>query len=113
MHKNRPPHTTPTGRSSAPATDFFRGDEAYALQVELPGVTPHEMQLDASDGRLSLEASSESLGRRFSRSFRLPQDADVSGISARLDLGVLHVSIPRQATRSAVKISVTTSSVSE
>ena len=109
MQKNRPPHTSPTSRATAPATDFFRGDQGYALHVELPGVAPDDLKLDARDGRLVLEASSEALGRRFSRSYRLPEDADVPEISARLELGVLHVSIPRQAARTPVKIQVNAS----
>lgn len=97
------------GRSGgrAPATDVYTRDGAFVVEAQLPGVKKEEISVDVSDGRLTLSAErrehEESHERSyivrestssFTRTVRLPEGADVAGITAQLDDGVLTVTVP-------------------
>ena len=84
---------------------------AYRISVELPGVEEGDIDLQAHDGVLTLKGEkktereekgetwyfSERQYGAFSRSFRLPPDADEANVSAELKDGVLHVTVPKTA----------------
>ena len=77
----------------------------------VPGVEEGDIDLQAHDGVLTLKGEkktereekgetwyfSERQYGAFSRSFRLPPDADEANVSAELKDGVLHVSVPKTA----------------
>jgi HSP20 family protein len=93
----------------APASEASGGAEAYIITVELPGVAEDDIHLSVSEHvltlqgekRMSREESGESwyFSERaygtFSRSFRLPPDADGDRVSAELKDGVLTVTVPK------------------
>ncbi|MGB1700590.1 MAG: Hsp20/alpha crystallin family protein, partial [Nannocystaceae bacterium] len=55
-----------------PRTDFFRSEGAYAMHIEVPGVSAEEISLDTTERTLSLTASAAVLERRFQRTYRIP-----------------------------------------
>jgi HSP20 family protein len=83
--------------------------DAYEVSVELPGVKTEDIDVTVADGILTVRGEKhserEEKGRSyyfsersygaFQRSFRLPSDADASGISADSEHGVLTIRIPR------------------
>jgi len=93
----------------SPASEASSNAEAYHISIELPGVAEGDLTLDAHDGVLTLKGEkrtsraeqgetwyfSERQYGAFSRSFRLPNDADVSKISAKLTNGVLAIEVPK------------------
>ena len=95
----------------APASEASSGDDAYRISVELPGVDAGDIELSVEDGVLSLKGekrtSREEKGETwyfserqygaFSRSFRLPPDADGDKVAADLKDGVLEITVPRKA----------------
>ena len=95
----------------APASEAASDGDAYRISVELPGVEEGDIDLQAHDGVLTLKGEkktereekgetwyfSERQYGAFSRSFRLPPDADEANVSAELKDGVLHVTVPKTA----------------
>ncbi len=101
-----------------PSIDVSETDEAYHIDAELPGADEKDIDVTLTDGVLSLKGEKRIETERkqknalvkerrygsFFRSFRLPPEADIDGIQARFDKGVLHVTVPKkpeakQATR--------------
>lgn len=96
----------------APASDASSDEGAYRITMELPGVEEKDIDLSVHDGVVSIKgeksAEREEKGETwffterqygsFSRSFRLPPDADGEKVEAHLKDGVLSVTIPRQDT---------------
>jgi HSP20 family protein len=94
----------------APASEASAAENAYAIALELPGVADKDVNVTVEDNVLTVKGekrtSHEDKGETwyfserqfgaFSRSFRLPPDADHEGVSASLKDGVLTVSVPKR-----------------
>lgn len=92
-----------------PAVDLIEEADRYRIEVDLPGVRPSDLSIAAEGRTLRLEGMrpsrvpaggcrchvSERPCGRFSRTFRLPEDADRSGLRVRLEDGVLTLEVPR------------------
>ena len=97
------PHTN---QLQAPAVNTIENEEAFVLELALPGWQKEQVDLRI-DGELLIvsgnrtEETSPSYRRRefglhsFEKSFHLPETVDVEGIEATLDHGVLSVSLPK------------------
>ncbi|MEQ9041542.1 MAG: Hsp20/alpha crystallin family protein [Silicimonas sp.] len=93
----------------APASEASGDDDAYRISIELPGVEEKDITLSAENGIVTLKGEkktereekgetwffSERQYGSFSRSFRLPPDADENKVSADLKNGVLTVKVPK------------------
>ncbi|MFV0246199.1 MAG: Hsp20/alpha crystallin family protein [Qingshengfaniella sp.] len=92
----------------APAMDLTEGQNAYRLSVELPGMTPEDIELRLKDDRLIVigdkidddpEARDYFLCERrfghFHRSVRLPAGIDRDAVSADFAQGLLTVILPK------------------
>ncbi|MEI6389118.1 MAG: Hsp20 family protein [Spirochaetota bacterium] len=95
----------------SPVADISESENAYLIEVELPGLSEKDLKLEIKDGVLSLstavkeEVSEEKrwtwLRRErrefhFARSFLVPDDADGEGIEAKLKDGLLAVTISKK-----------------
>lgn len=99
----------------APASEASQGDDGYRISMELPGVSEDDIHLSVEDGVVQItgekKASREEKGETwyfserqfgsFSRSFRLPADADPAGVKAQMKDGVLTVTIPKRPAAAA------------
>ncbi|MDR1663890.1 MAG: Hsp20/alpha crystallin family protein [Clostridiales bacterium] len=100
--------------------DVEEGENEYLITAELPGVAKEEINLDLTEGRLSISVKREEnvneekknyihKERRvasMSRSVYL-SDANTDDISAKLDNGVLHITVPkREKTQRTRKIDI-------
>jgi len=97
----------------APASEASVNDDDYQISLELPGVDEKDIEVAVNDGILTVsgektakkEASGESwyFSERqfgsFSRSFRLPPDADEDRTEASFKDGVLLVVVPKVASK--------------
>jgi HSP20 family protein len=104
-------HNSESVSDWAPAVDIKEEEDAYVLHADIPGVEPKDIQIDMEDGVLSIrgerkinhEEEGENYKRvervrgSFYRRFSLPDTADAENISAKSSLGVLEVTIPKQA----------------
>lgn len=99
----------------APASEASSDGAAYRIAMELPGVEEKDIHLGVEGGVVTVKGEkktereekgdtwyfSERQFGSFSRSFRLPEDADAEGVAAVLKDGVLTVTIPRKAKTAA------------
>lgn len=95
----------------APASEASASDKAYSIAMELPGVDDKDVELSVTDGVVTVKGEkktsreekgdtwyfSERQYGAFSRSFRVPPDADEAGVSADLKDGVLTITVPKKA----------------
>ena len=93
----------------APASEASGNDNSYHISIELPGVEEKDITLSAENGVVSLKGEkktereekgetwffSERQYGSFSRSFRLPPDADEEKVKADLKHGVLTITVPK------------------
>lgn len=109
----------------SPASDAKLADDHYQIAVELPGVAEDDVELTVQDGVVTVQGEkktereeegdtwyfSERQYGSFSRSFRLPPDADATKVEADLKDGVLTLSVPKRAPKEtgAKKVKIKTS----
>ncbi|WP_137701434.1 Hsp20/alpha crystallin family protein [Marimonas lutisalis] len=98
----------------APASDASSTEDAYRITMELPGVEEKDIDISVNSGVVSVKgektAEREEKGETwffserqygaFSRSFRLPEDADDGKVEAHLKDGVLTITVPKRAAES-------------
>lgn len=99
--------------------DLFVDGDKYVLHADLPGIDPGSIDVDVDGGQLSIRAqrtadtregvkwlARERGGQSFLRQFTLGDGADVEGITASYDNGVLSVIIPVSERAKPRKIAV-------
>jgi HSP20 family molecular chaperone IbpA len=70
-------------------------DEATVLSIDIPGLSREQLQLRIEDNMVHLH-SVEGAPRQVRRSWELPHEIDVPASSAKLDLGVLTLTLQRR-----------------
>lgn len=92
-----------------PSVNTREGEFAYHVDVDLPGVKKEDIKVDLKENVITISAERrfkeevkeedyyriETRFGKFSRSFTLPEDADIENIDASSDNGVLEVVIPK------------------
>lgn len=93
----------------SPPSEAAHDEDAYTVKVELPGVKLEDVELSVRDGVVTVKGEKRSERQEktdtyffserrygsFSRSFRMPNDADGEKISADLKDGVLTITAPK------------------
>jgi HSP20 family protein len=93
----------------SPAINTREGEYAYHIEVDLPGMKKEDINIQVEDNTLVISGERkmkeemkeenyykiESSFGSFSRSFSLPEEADVENIHAESTDGVLEVVIPK------------------
>ena len=94
----------------APVANISETSTDYLIKAELPEVSKEDVKVTVDDGVITISGERrndlgqkdekphriESLYGSFSRSFRLPDDADVGAIHAESRNGILKVRVPKQ-----------------
>lgn len=94
----------------APASEATVRETAYTIRMELPGVAEDDIDLSIHEGVVTVTGEKKSHREEtgetwyfserqygsFSRSFRLPPDADESAVSAEMKDGVLTVLVGKK-----------------
>jgi HSP20 family molecular chaperone IbpA len=104
-----------------PPIDIFETEQGLVLRADLPGVTAESLELQVQDNKLTLFGRVQSdlpeEGRLahqeyhvgdFLRSFILSDDVDHDRISAKINDGVLELTLPRAEKTKPRKIPVAT-----
>ena len=108
------------GVSVTPAVDIHEDDKGYKMEVELPGLTDKDIELNVEDNILTLSSQKEESkeekkngylirerrNREFARTFVLPKDVDRDKIKGEFKNGLLVVSIPKKPEAKPRKIDV-------
>ena len=100
-----------------PSVNTREDEKAYYIEVDLPGVKKEDIKVDIKDNTLTISGERKfkeevkeedyykietSIGK-FSRTFSLPEDADVENIDAKSENGVLEIVIPKVKKEASVK----------
>ncbi len=105
-----------------PSVNTREGEDAYYVEVDLPGIKKEDIDIDVEDNVLTISGERkfskeekendyyriESQYGKFSRSFSLPEKVDVENIHAESKDGVLEVVVPKlkEAEKKAKKIKI-------
>jgi HSP20 family protein len=102
----------PANNSSNLVTDLYEDTDHFRARFELPGVKKdavkielHERVLTVTAERL-VKAGEKESARTLSRSLALPEIVQEDGITAKLEDGILSVTLPKQESRKPKVISV-------
>ena len=94
---------------NAPAADVRETDEGYVVEMDLPGHTEKDLDVEVKDNVLTVSSRKEDkkeekkngyiLRERrassFTRSFRLPEGVEAGKIDASFKNGVLELHVPK------------------
>jgi HSP20 family protein len=99
----------PSGRGVFPPVNVFADKDGYSVKLEVPGVAPEDVTIEAHGRTLTVSGKREnaqpaegSFHRRergtgeFSRSLQLPPDVDASRAEATCKHGILTVRVPKK-----------------
>ena len=103
-----------------PAVDVRETEKGYLMEVDLPGYTENEIDINVKDRILTLSCKKEKNEEKkeggylikernsseFKRRFNFSDDIDEKAISATFENGVLEVNIPKKAETKPVQIEV-------
>jgi len=92
-----------------PSVNTREDENGYYIEVDLPGVKKEDISVDLNDRVLTISGERkfkdevkeenyykiETAFGKFERSFSIPEDADVEGIEAKSENGVLEIFIPK------------------
>lgn len=111
----------PTARRSrvAPPTDLWETDDAFVVEMELPGFGRDELDVAVEQGALTVSGRRdvdaaegedfhvrERTAGQFRRSFSLPSSIRTEDVTARVENGVLRVELPKAEEARTKKIEV-------
>ena len=102
--------------------DVHEGDESFHVEAELPGYTKDQVHVELEDGMLSISAEKteedenekekgkyhlrERCYSQVSRRFTLPSGIDSTKVEAKMEDGVLYLSIPKAEQAQARRITI-------
>lgn len=93
-----------------PATNVIEYEDRFVLSIALPGFSKDTIEIKIDDDVLSISDSQESKGKDepsnyrlrefnysgFSKTYKLPEEADAVKITAGFEFGVLTILIPKK-----------------
>lgn len=98
-------------RAFVPELDVKESKDRYTICADVPGMKDEDVEVSLEGNRLTIRGQREEERREegeqryvmersygsFTRSFTLPETADLEGIQAELKEGVLRIEIPKRA----------------
>jgi len=106
---------------TSPRMDIAENERAYVVQADIPGVAKEDIRLSVDHRRVSIEAEvkretsqkegenilhAERMISKFTRSFTLPAEVDENQADAKLENGVLTLTLPKKEAALPKKIAV-------
>ncbi|MBW2090908.1 MAG: Hsp20/alpha crystallin family protein [Deltaproteobacteria bacterium] len=109
-----------TDSALTPRVDVSETEHEYLVRAELPGYSEKEVDLEITDGLLKLSAEHkeekedkkeeyhlrERRYGKYIRNFRLPDDVNSEKINAKMEHGVLTVTLPKSEKSKPKKIDI-------
>ncbi len=109
-----------------PKVDVKEEKEAYIMDMDLPGKTDKDINIEFKNNVLTISSEEKSDRKekkeekeeskylikersysKFTRSFSLPDDVNSEKIAAKVENGVLHITMPRKAIAAPRRIAIT------
>jgi len=108
------------GRSWTPRADIYETEEHVVIQLDIPGVTADQIDVQCEKGMLSIKgerAFSGDVSKRqyyrvenqygpFERYFEIPRTLDITNIEAKYHDGVLTLAFPKREEAKPKKIEI-------
>jgi HSP20 family protein len=109
------------GATRTPALDVTEADTAYTLQLDVPGVAKEQLKVTVEGRRVNIETLEQDSAEpkdgqrvlyrersavRYARTVSLPAEVDQAASQARIDNGVLTLTLPKKVPTGARQISV-------
>jgi HSP20 family protein len=79
-------------------------DDSYLLHAQVPGVSKEDLSIQFKDDVLSVKG--ENKRYRYFKEYFIPDDADTSSFSARLNNGILSVEVSKLAEKKPLTIQI-------
>ncbi len=108
-------------RTRSPALDVVESERAYTVRLEMPGVGKDDVKVSIDGRAVTVQARSQATEERkesdrvvyrerqaasYSRTFTLASEIDQSDSGAKLENGVLTLTLPKRGARTAAQITV-------
>ena len=105
----------------SPALDVVETEAAYTVKLEVPGVAKEDVKVAIDGRKVSVQAGStavaehkegeqivyrERTATRYARSFTLPLEVEQAQANAKLEHGVLTLSLPKRGAQNASQLTV-------
>jgi HSP20 family protein len=105
----------------SPALDVAETERSYTVKLDLPGVAKEDVKVSIEGRQITVQAQTRRDDERkdgervvyrersvqsCARSFTLPQEVDQAEAGAKLDNGVLTLTLPKRSARSTAQITV-------
>ena len=99
------------GGAFSPRIDVVENERGYQVEADLPGVTKNDLKVSVDGSRVTIEAEvrreterkegesvmhTERVVRKYARSFELPHEVDDAQAVAKLEHGVLTLTLPKK-----------------
>jgi HSP20 family protein len=109
------------GNPRSPAIDVSESERAYCVKLDLPGVAKEDVKISIDGRRVSVEAQTRKEDEKkegdrvvyrersvssYARSFTLAADIDQAESAAKLENGVLTLTLTKRGAPSAARITV-------
>ncbi len=107
--------------TTSPRLNVAETDKSFEVEAELPGVKKEDIKVAIDNQRVTIEGEvkresaekegehvvyAERTSRKFSRSFALPSEVDDANAQARLENGILTLSLPKKPGIGAKQITI-------
>lgn len=111
----------PAEGSVSPRLNVSETDKAFEVQAEMPGVKKEDVKVAIEHQRVTIEGESkreqeqregenvlytERSASKFMRSFVLPVEVDEASAEARMENGVLTLTLPKKQSSEATRIAI-------
>ena len=111
----------PLNETRSPAIDVVETDAAYVVTLDMPGVAKEDVQVSVEGRRLTVQADvrtaapttpagemlySERTSARYARTVQLPKTVDQAQAIAKLEHGVLVLTLPKPVAAQPARIVV-------
>lgn len=109
----------PRARHVSPPVAIWETEDGFEVDVEVPGVSADDLDVSVHGKRVTLKGERKAAQREnatmlrqewgayeFERTFELPVDIDGQGLEAKLDQGILHLTLPKSPGHKPQKVKV-------
>ena len=101
---------------TVPRANTIKTENGYSIEMAAPGFSRDEFELDIDRNTLTVSVNTEDTAdyeknvtvreykfQSFTRSWTLPETANIDGIEARYEAGILYIDVPVEAERRSRK----------
>tara|TARA_B100002019_G_scaffold274593_1_gene271720 strand:- start:350 stop:838 length:489 start_codon:yes stop_codon:yes gene_type:complete len=97
---------------TVPRANVIKNENGYSIELAAPGFSRDEFELSVDNNTLTVSVNTEDTPdyeksvtmreykfQSFTRSWTLPENSNVEGVTARYDAGILYVDVPVESQR--------------